>query len=187
MPPVVHVLVIVLFVILFSSYHCSQHPHSRSFYPHCYRLVMYLIAFGFTLDPQGNRVLFKLSSHRDLSALSQSQMLKKPALNRGKMEEKEHVSNGVLKPEAQVPKQCSVPPDAVRYEAECLRTDFNLRIKQVLFQSLLCAYYVGFIPMKFSEVSFFFSVLCKEELSSSQLHLACDAYGNEVIFVCSAG
>ena len=119
---------------------------------HCFRLVMYLVAFGFTLDPQGNRILFKLNPHRELSPSSQNQMLKKQATNKEKEKENEHISNGVIKQESKAPKQCSVPPDAIRYEAECLRTDFNLRVKQVLFQSLLGAYYVGFIPMKFSEV-----------------------------------
>ena len=48
---------------------------------------------------------------------------------------------------------CTLSPDSVRYEAECLRTDFNLRIKQVIFNSVVSAYYVGFIPVKFTQVS----------------------------------
>lgn len=48
--------------------------------------------------------------------------------------------------------QCSMSPDNVRYEAECLRTDFNLRMKQILFNSLISAYYVAFIPLKFTQV-----------------------------------
>ena len=48
---------------------------------------------------------------------------------------------------------CSITPDTVRYEAQCLITDFNLRIKQILFNSLISAYYVGFIPLKFTQVS----------------------------------
>ena len=50
---------------------------------------------------------------------------------------------------------CTLSPDSVRYEAECLRTDFNLRIKQVIFNSVVSAYYVGFIPVKFTQVSVF--------------------------------
>eukprot|EP00112_Aurelia_sp_Birch-Aquarium-sp1_P017090 Seg3936.2 transcript_id=Seg3936.2/GoldUCD/mRNA.D3Y31 product="Transmembrane protein 39A" protein_id=Seg3936.2/GoldUCD/D3Y31 len=46
---------------------------------------------------------------------------------------------------------CTLSPDSVRYEAECLRTDFNLRIKQVIFNSVVSAYYVGFIPVKFTQ------------------------------------
>lgn len=111
----------------------------------CYPLVMYLFTFGFTLDPQGSKVMLKLSPHQELGALSQLQLLRTTLLHKGVM------VNGNAKQELPAPQPCSLPPDAVRYETECLRTDFNLRIKQVLFQSLICAYYVGFIPMKFSE------------------------------------
>lgn len=107
---------------------------------------MYLFTFGFTLDPQGSKVMLKLSPHQELGPLSQLQLLRTSLLDKAVM------VNGNANGELPVPQPCSLPPDAVRYEAECLRTDFNLRIKQVLFQSLLCAYYVGFIPMKFSEV-----------------------------------
>merc|ERR1712142_1072736 len=47
--------------------------------------------------------------------------------------------------------QCCMSPDNVRYEAQCLRTDFNLRMKQILFNSLISAYYVAFIPLKFTQ------------------------------------
>ena len=50
--------------------------------------------------------------------------------------------------------QCSMSPDAVRYEAEYLRTDFNLRMKQILFNSLINAYYVALVPLKFTQVTF---------------------------------
>ena len=50
-------------------------------------------------------------------------------------------------------RHCSVSPDVVRSEAEGHRLDFNFKIKRVLFQSFICAYYVGFIPMRFSKVS----------------------------------
>lgn len=44
-------------------------------------------------------------------------------------------------------------PDEVRNEVEILLTDLIVRLKQLLFNSLLCAYYVGFIPMQFADVS----------------------------------
>lgn len=47
---------------------------------------------------------------------------------------------------------CSLSPDVVRYEAEGHRADFNFKVKRALFQSFICAYYVGFIPMRFSKV-----------------------------------
>ena len=59
-----------------------------------------------------------------------------------------HMQNGSTRNE----KECTMSPDSVRYEAECLRTDFNLRMKQILFNSLVSAYYVGFVPVKFTQV-----------------------------------
>lgn len=48
---------------------------------------------------------------------------------------------------------CSLSPEAVREEVEFFKTDFNNRIKQVLFNSMLCAYYMGFVPLCFAQVS----------------------------------
>ena len=44
-------------------------------------------------------------------------------------------------------------PDEVRDEVELLLSDLIVRLKQLLFNSLLCAYYVGFIPIQFADVS----------------------------------
>lgn len=44
-------------------------------------------------------------------------------------------------------------PDEVRGEMDMLMSDMVVRLKQLLFNSLLCAYYVGFIPMQFADVS----------------------------------
>ena len=44
-------------------------------------------------------------------------------------------------------------PDEVRQEVDLLLSDLVVRLKQLLFNSLLCAYYVGFIPVQFSDVS----------------------------------
>ena len=44
-------------------------------------------------------------------------------------------------------------PEEVRIEVEILLSDLIVRLKQLLFNSLLCAYYVGFIPMLFADVS----------------------------------
>jgi len=113
---------------------------------------MYFCAFGFTLDPQGSKVIFKLSPHTELI-----QPLKITAITTNKNADKKSIINGAMRQEllTTLSTPCNLPPDAVRYEAECLRTDFNLRVKQVLFQSLVSAYYVGFIPMRFSEVGKF--------------------------------
>ena len=44
-------------------------------------------------------------------------------------------------------------PEEVRMEVDILLSDLIVRLKQLLFNSLLCAYYVGFIPMLFADVS----------------------------------
>ena len=44
-------------------------------------------------------------------------------------------------------------PDEVRSEVDVLLSDLIVRLKQILFNSLLCAYYVGIIPMLFADVS----------------------------------
>ncbi|NWS89091.1 TM39A protein, partial [Toxostoma redivivum] len=44
---------------------------------------------------------------------------------------------------------CPLSPDLIRNEVECLKADFNRRIKEVLFNSLFSAYYVAFLPLCF--------------------------------------
>lgn len=44
-------------------------------------------------------------------------------------------------------------PCQIRDEVEVILSDLIVRLKQLLFNSLLCAYYVGFIPMQFADVS----------------------------------
>jgi len=47
---------------------------------------------------------------------------------------------------------CTVSPEAVRDEVETLKTDFNGRVTQILFDSMLCAYYMGCVPLCFAQV-----------------------------------
>ncbi|XP_062303099.1 transmembrane protein 39A isoform X1 [Osmerus eperlanus] len=44
---------------------------------------------------------------------------------------------------------CPPSPELIREEVEELRSDFNRRIKEVLFNSLFSAYYVAFLPLCF--------------------------------------
>lgn len=48
---------------------------------------------------------------------------------------------------------CPPSPELIRSEVEELKTDFNRRIKEVLFNSLFSAYYVAFLPLCFVRVS----------------------------------
>ena len=44
-------------------------------------------------------------------------------------------------------------PEEIRKEVDILLSDLIVRLKQLLFNSILCAYYVGFIPMQIADVS----------------------------------
>lgn len=46
----------------------------------------------------------------------------------------------------------SETPEMIRAEVEELKSDFNRRIKEVLFNSLFSAYYVAFLPLCFVKV-----------------------------------
>ena len=48
----------------------------------------------------------------------------------------------------------------VRSEVDTLVSDLVVRLKQLLFNSLLCAYYTGFIPMQFVDVSLIVFCVC---------------------------
>lgn len=145
----------------------------------CYPFLVYLITFGFTLNPYSHSVLFKLVPHQSFimqdlvshntSLFHQAVTLQTNLTNRIKKSELNglhtkngktlptngHLQNGIfdrIEPAQSFGKEpCSLHPDTVRYEAQCLRKDFNLRMKQILFNSLVSAYYVGFIPLKFTQ------------------------------------
>lgn len=48
---------------------------------------------------------------------------------------------------------CSMSAETIREEVEFLKNDFNARLKQVLFNSLLVVYHATFLPCYFAQVS----------------------------------
>ncbi|XP_045769323.1 transmembrane protein 39A [Maniola jurtina] len=46
---------------------------------------------------------------------------------------------------------CSHEPEQIRTEVEVLRQDFNMRVKKILFNSMLGAYYSSFVPCCFAQ------------------------------------
>lgn len=44
-------------------------------------------------------------------------------------------------------------PEIVRQEVECLWADFLIRVKQLLFSTIMCAFFAGFLPMHVIRVS----------------------------------
>lgn len=61
---------------------------------------------------------------------------------------------------------CTLTPDVVREEVDMLKTDFNDRMKQVLFNSMLSAYYMAFVPLCFAQVMILFSITISHFLFS---------------------
>lgn len=53
---------------------------------------------------------------------------------------------------------CSSTPSTIREEVDTLRSDFNCRMKQILFSSMLNAYYAGFIPCCFAQSYLYYDV-----------------------------
>jgi hypothetical protein len=51
---------------------------------------------------------------------------------------------------------CVLTPDIIREEVEVLKIDFNNRVKQILFNSMLTAYYMTFVPLCFAQVCILF-------------------------------
>lgn len=68
---------------------------------------------------------------------------------------------------------CPLSPDLIRNEVECLKADFNRRIKEVLFNSLFSAYYVAFLPLCFVKVAVVWLSLCPILLSPSECCVNC--------------
>ncbi|XP_054753657.2 transmembrane protein 39A-like [Lytechinus pictus] len=93
-----------------------------------YPLISYFLLYGLTLD--FNTTLFS--------------QLAPPA----KGSKEELLWNGItmLTPAKH---KCSHVPNEIRQEADLLKLDFNSRMKSVLFNSMVCAYYVGFVPICF--------------------------------------
>ena len=50
---------------------------------------------------------------------------------------------------------CSMSAETIREEVEFLKNDFNGRLKQVLFNTLLIIYHAAFLPCYFAQVSFY--------------------------------
>lgn len=51
---------------------------------------------------------------------------------------------------------CVMTPDIIREEVETLKIDFNNRVKQILFNSMLIAYYMTFVPLCFAQNTLFY-------------------------------
>ncbi|XP_073954875.1 transmembrane protein 39A [Choristoneura fumiferana] len=66
---------------------------------------------------------------------------------------------------------CSHEPEHIRAEVDALRQDFNLRVKKIIFNSVVGAYYTSFIPCCFAQSYVYYDVY----LASQQTAFVCGA------------
>lgn len=63
---------------------------------------------------------------------------------------------------------CSMSAETIREEVEFLKNDFNGRLKQVIFNTVLIIYHAAFLPCYFAQVIFiviiFFFFFCYSEM-----------------------
>lgn len=107
-------------------------------------MLLYISLFGFTLDPRQYRQRFspprKFLDHINMSGRIQLNRYNFPGVTQSQQNE----MRILLLP---------ATPEEIRTEVGVLISDLIARLKQLLFNSLICAYYVGFIPILFTPVS----------------------------------
>lgn len=113
----------------------------------CYPLATYLILFGFTVKPVFQKSLVWPCQVVDkcISISSSSSSTQKHKTSRDTNNEENVLFHN-----------CTLTPDIVREEVECLKQDFNNRVKQVLFNSMLTAYYMAFVPLCFAQNTLYY-------------------------------
>lgn len=118
-------LALVLTCLVWCAYNIMQnHPIVNIFYL-CYPLSVYFILFGLSITPFFD--VMALPSFLSEESKAAARILGKPLHS------------------------CSMSPQTIREEVDYLKTDFNNRMKQILFSSVLNAYYAGFVPCCFAQ------------------------------------
>lgn len=153
------VLIAVVALLGYTGYHViTQHSPLYSLFL-CYPLATYLILFGFTVKPLYKRyqawprpvagIERPTPKHRGGSRETSSPTTVAAAAS----------SSSGMSPADREPllfHSCTLTPDVVREEVELLKTDFNDRMKQVLFNSMLSAYYMAFVPLCFAQNTLYY-------------------------------
>ncbi|XP_022082090.1 transmembrane protein 39A-like [Acanthaster planci] len=113
-----------------------------------YPLVSYFLLYGLTFDLNKsvfatvvNKLWPKGEAPSPLDKSVSASPLSSPSLGCAHESSTEH--------------KCTHVPMEVRKEADVLKYDFNTRMKSVLFNSMVCAYYVGFVPICFLQPSMY--------------------------------
>ncbi|XP_054270905.1 transmembrane protein 39A [Macrosteles quadrilineatus] len=118
--------------LVWCTYNIMQnHPIVNIFYL-CYPISVYFILFGLSVSPFFDVTSLPSISNDDAKATAQ--ILGKPLHS------------------------CSMSPQTIREEVDYLKADFNIRMKQVLFSSVLNAYYAGFVPCCFAQNFLYYDI-----------------------------
>ena len=116
------------------------------------RLATYLILFGFAVKPLYTRYQ---AWPRPVASVERHNIKHRTSsrdLNTQNSAASSASLTFSLEKEPVLFHSCTLTPDVVREEVEMLKTDFNDRMKQVLFNSMLSAYYMTFVPLCFAQV-----------------------------------
>ncbi|KAI0231476.1 Transmembrane protein 39A-A [Lamellibrachia satsuma] len=109
----------------------------------CYPLIMYFVLFGLRIQPLFAKTITTAST--TATSITADKGTPKHKQSR------DAVAMTTTTKDVQPQHNCCMCPELIRDEAELLKTDFNCRIKQVLFNSMLCAYYMGLVPLCFAQ------------------------------------
>ncbi|KAK9511404.1 hypothetical protein O3M35_000065 [Rhynocoris fuscipes] len=120
---------VVMASLVWCAYHIMKnHPLVNIFYL-CYPISVYFILFGISLKP-----FFDVMSLPTTEEDHKTKILGKPCHS------------------------CSTTPQTIREEVDKLKTDFNNRMKQILFSSMINAYYAGFVPCCFAQSYVYYDI-----------------------------
>lgn len=125
--------------LLYSGYHVLRNHSLLYCLFLCCPIVTYIFLFGPTLKP-----LY-------LKSLNWPSLVSEGATPKHKAKDGSD-SDFVLY------HNCVLSPEVVREEVEILKIDFNNRVKQILFNSMLTAYYMTFVPLCFSQNTLYYDM-----------------------------
>ncbi|XP_045499212.1 transmembrane protein 39A [Colias croceus] len=76
---------------------------------------------------------------------------------------------------------CSHDPEQIRSEVEMLKEDFNLRVKKILFHSIIGAYYTSFVPCCFAQPFLYYDVLSAAQQVGLVWGALCGRYAAQML------
>ncbi|KAK2149600.1 hypothetical protein LSH36_445g02080 [Paralvinella palmiformis] len=152
---------VVLAVFLYTAYKVVlRHSLLHSLFL-CYPMLTYIVLFRYSIRP-----LFGKTIHCTKSLVTTTSTGTSTGSSSSPTTPSHSATNGTPKHRQKeqimvysrnIPvHSCTMSPEAVRDEVEALKTDFNNRIKQVLFNSLISAYYMGFVPLCFAQNTLYY-------------------------------